>query len=102
MGAGEFPPDRLIGGKGTQIHRHMCYSEFDDIIGTIEKMDADVITIETARSGNRLLEVFRNSGYGNEIGPGVYDIHSPRVPSVEEFKKQISESFRSFLRQDVD
>ena len=77
--------------KSTQIHSHMCYSDFNDIIDTIEKMDADVITIETARSGNRLLEVFRRSGYPNEIGPGVYDIHSPRVPSVKEFKDQISE-----------
>jgi len=73
----------------TQIHTHMCYSEFNDIIDTIEAMDADVITIETARSGNELLEVFRKKGYSKEIGPGVYDIHSPRVPSVDEFKKQI-------------
>jgi 5-methyltetrahydropteroyltriglutamate--homocysteine methyltransferase len=73
----------------TQIHTHMCYSEFNDIIRTIESMDADVITIETARSGNSLLDVFREAGYKNEIGPGVYDIHSPRVPSVEEFTSQI-------------
>ncbi len=73
----------------TQIHTHMCYSEFNDIIGTIEAMDADVITIETARSGNDLLKAFSETGYRNEIGPGVYDIHSPRVPSVEELKKQI-------------
>jgi len=77
--------------KQTQIHTHMCYSEFNDIIATIEAMDADVITIETARSGNELLEIFRRSGYANEIGPGVYDIHSPRVPSVEEFERQILE-----------
>jgi 5-methyltetrahydropteroyltriglutamate--homocysteine methyltransferase len=70
---------------GTQIHTHMCYSEFDDIIKTIESMDADVITIETARSGNRLLDIFRRVEYKNEIGPGVYDIHSPRIPPVEEF-----------------
>lgn len=75
--------------KETQIHTHMCYSEFNDIIKTIEAMDADVITIETSRSGNKLLNVFKDVGYKNEIGPGVYDIHSPRVPSVEEFEDQI-------------
>ena len=74
----------------TQIHTHMCYSEFNDIIQTIERMDADVITIETARSGNELLNIFHEMGYENEIGPGVYDIHSPRVPSVEEFERQIT------------
>ena len=73
----------------TQIHTHMCYSEFNDIIETIESMDADVITIETARSGNELLNIFREVGYKNEIGPGVYDIHSPVVPSVEEFSTEI-------------
>ncbi len=74
----------------TQIHTHMCYSEFNDIIHTIEAMDADVITIETARSGNELLKIFKEIGYKNEIGPGIYDIHSPRVPSVEELTDQIS------------
>jgi len=73
----------------TQIHTHMCYSDFNDIIKTIEAMDADVITIETARSGNRLLQIFKQVGYSKEIGPGVYDIHSPRVPSVEEIESQI-------------
>ncbi len=75
--------------KQTQIHTHMCYSEFNDIIETIEAMDADVITIETARSGNELLKIFKKVGYKQEVGPGVYDIHSPRVPSVQEIKKQI-------------
>ena len=73
----------------TQIHTHMCYSEFNDIIKTIEAMDADVISIETARSGNELLKIFKDVGYKQEVGPGVYDIHSPRVPSVEEIVKQI-------------
>lgn len=73
----------------TQIHTHMCYSEFNDIIKTIEKLDADVISIETTRSGNELLKVFKKIGYTHEIGPGVYDIHSPRIPSVEEIKNQI-------------
>ncbi len=73
----------------TQIHTHMCYSDFNDIIGTIEAMDADVISIETARSGNRLLKIFKEVGYKQEVGPGVYDIHSPRVPGIEEMAAQI-------------
>ena len=73
----------------TQIHTHMCYSEFNDIIKTIEAMDADVISIETARSGNELLKIFRSVGYKQEVGPGVYDIHSPRIPSTEELVSQI-------------
>lgn len=68
----------------TQIHTHMCYSEFNDIIEHIARMDADVITIECSRSQMELLDVFRDFKYPNEIGPGVYDIHSARVPSVEE------------------
>ena len=74
----------------TQIHTHMCYSQFNDIISTIEDMDADVITIETSRSGNKLLKIFKEVGYKKELGPGVYDIHSPRVPSVDEIVKQIN------------
>ncbi len=73
----------------TQIHTHMCYSEFNDIIKTIEALDADVISIETARSGNELLKVFKQVGYTHEVGPGVYDIHSPRIPSVDELQSQI-------------
>lgn len=68
----------------TQIHTHMCYSEFNDIIKHIANMDADVITIETSRSQMELLEAFADFKYPAEIGPGVYDIHSPRVPTVEE------------------
>ncbi len=68
----------------TQIHTHMCYSEFNDVIRVIERMDADVVSIENARSGSELLEGFKEYKYPNEIGPGVYDIHSPRVPSVDE------------------
>ena len=69
---------------GTQIHTHMCYSQFNDIIRHIALMDADVITIECARSQMNLLGAFGDFKYPNEIGPGVYDIHSPRVPSVDE------------------
>ncbi|MGN7785966.1 5-methyltetrahydropteroyltriglutamate--homocysteine S-methyltransferase [Niabella sp. 22666] len=68
----------------TQIHTHMCYSEFNDIIEHVAAMDADVITIETSRSQMELLEAFAHFKYPNEMGPGVYDIHSPRVPSVTE------------------
>jgi len=67
----------------TQIHTHMCYAEFNDILPAIAAMDADVITIETSRSAMALLDGFGEFAYPNEIGPGVYDIHSPRVPSVE-------------------
>ena len=70
--------------NSTQIHTHMCYSEFNDIIKSIADMDADVITIETSRSQMELLDVFADFKYPNEIGPGVYDIHSPRVPNREE------------------
>ncbi|HSI46510.1 MAG TPA: 5-methyltetrahydropteroyltriglutamate--homocysteine S-methyltransferase [Methylophilus sp.] len=65
----------------TQIHTHMCYSEFNDIIAAIADMDADVITIETSRSDMELLDAFDDFNYPNEIGPGVYDIHSPNIPS---------------------
>ncbi len=68
----------------TQIHTHMCYSEFNDIISAIADMDADVITIETSRSDMELLDIFNDFDYPNEIGPGVYDIHSPNIPSIEE------------------
>jgi 5-methyltetrahydropteroyltriglutamate--homocysteine methyltransferase len=68
----------------TQIHTHMCYSEFNDIIESIGEMDADVISIETSRSQMELLEAFVAYKYPNEIGPGVYDIHSPRIPSMED------------------
>ncbi len=67
----------------TQIHTHMCYSEFNDIIASIAEMDADVITIETSRSDMELLDVFEHFRYPNEIGPGVYDIHSPNIPTQE-------------------
>ena len=68
----------------TQIHTHMCYSEFNQIIDAIGEMDADVISIETSRSKMELLDAFKSYRYPNEIGPGVYDIHSPRIPEVGE------------------
>jgi 5-methyltetrahydropteroyltriglutamate--homocysteine methyltransferase len=74
----------------TQIHTHMCYSEFNDIINAIAQMDADVISIETARSQMELLDAFVSFKYPNEIGPGVYDIHSPRVPTTDEMVNLIN------------
>ena len=71
-------------GDETQIHTHMCYSEFNDILAAIAAMDADVITIETSRSNMALLGAFDDFRYPNEIGPGVYDIHSPNIPSQEQ------------------
>jgi 5-methyltetrahydropteroyltriglutamate--homocysteine methyltransferase len=68
----------------TQVHTHMCYSEFNDVLAVIARMDADVISIENARSGSELVRAFEQYHYPNEIGPGVYDIHSPRVPAVAE------------------
>jgi 5-methyltetrahydropteroyltriglutamate--homocysteine methyltransferase len=76
----------------TQIHTHMCYSEFNDIIEWIAKMDADVISIEASRSKMELLKAFQDFRYPNEIGPGVYDIHSPRIPSKEEIKDLIKKA----------
>jgi 5-methyltetrahydropteroyltriglutamate--homocysteine methyltransferase len=70
-------------GDETQIHTHMCYSEFNDIIDSIAEMDADVITIETSRSDMELLDAFDLFKYPNEIGPGVYDIHSPNIPTQD-------------------
>ena len=79
-----FRESTASAGAATQIHTHMCYSAFDDIIEAISALDADVLSIENSRSGGELLQVFRNHGYDKEIGPGVYDIHAPRVPSEEE------------------
>ncbi|WP_306523855.1 5-methyltetrahydropteroyltriglutamate--homocysteine S-methyltransferase [Rheinheimera sp.] len=75
--------------SSTQIHTHMCYSEFNDIIGAIAAMDADVITIETSRSNMELLQAFEDFAYPNQIGPGVYDIHSPNVPDLDWIKQLI-------------
>jgi len=73
----------------TQVHTHMCYSAFDDIIEAIAALDADVLSIENSRSGGELLQVFERVGYPQEVGPGVYDIHSPRVPSEEEIIRML-------------
>ncbi|CAH8259217.1 unnamed protein product [Arabidopsis lyrata] len=85
----------------TQIHTHMCYSNFNDIIHSIIDMDADVITIENSRSDEKLLSVFREGvKYGAGIGPGVYDIHSPRIPSTEEIADRINKML-AVLEQNI-
>ena len=73
----------------TQVHTHMCYSEFSDIIKDIDDMDADVISFEASRSDLKILESLRENNFQTQVGPGVYDIHSPRVPSVEEIKSAL-------------
>lgn len=78
----------------TQIHTHMCYSEFNEIIDAIAALDADVISIEAARSDMELLEAFTRAEYPNEIGPGVYDIHSPRIPDIEEIIGRLRKALR--------
>ena len=72
----------------------MCYSEFNDIIGAVAAMDADVISIETSRSAMELLDAFANFSYPNDIGPGVYDIHSPRVPSQQEMEALLEKALK--------
>jgi 5-methyltetrahydropteroyltriglutamate--homocysteine methyltransferase len=71
----------------TQIHTHMCYSEFGDILEAIGALDADVASVEAARSRMELMEDLRREGYERQVGPGVYDIHSPRVPSADEMAR---------------
>jgi 5-methyltetrahydropteroyltriglutamate--homocysteine methyltransferase len=84
----------------TQIHTHMCYSDFNDIFPAIKRMDADVITIENSKSDLKLLSAFEQHSYVNEIGPGLYDIHSPRVPSVEEMKDRVAQLL-NYLPKDL-
>lgn len=87
-----IPAFRLVHNKvqaKTQIHTHMCYSEFTDIISAIDQMDADVISFEASRSNLAILDELQRQNFKTQVGPGVYDIHSPRVPSVEEITKTI-------------
>lgn len=86
-------------GDATQIHTHMCYAEFNDIIGAIAAMDADVISVETARSRMELLRAFVDFDYPNAIGPGVWDIHSPRVPGAEEMVALLRQAARHLPRE---
>jgi 5-methyltetrahydropteroyltriglutamate--homocysteine methyltransferase len=78
----------------TQIHTHMCYAEFGDVLDAIAKMDADVLSIETSRSKMELLHDFAKFHYPNAIGPGVYDIHSPRVPTTDEMSDLLAHAAR--------
>ncbi|MGE4301897.1 MAG: 5-methyltetrahydropteroyltriglutamate--homocysteine S-methyltransferase [Victivallaceae bacterium] len=92
--AGAFRLATSSVADSTQIHTHMCYSEFNRIIQAIADMDADVISIESSRSKMEILESFRDYEYPNEIGPGVYDIHSPRIPSKEEMLSLLERAMR--------
>ena len=74
----------------TQVHTHMCYSEFNEIIDHIARLDADVISIEASRSGMEVLDAFEDADYPGDVGPGVYDIHSPRVPTVDEIERLLA------------
>ena len=85
----------------TQIHTHMCYSEFNDIIAAVADMDADVISVETSRSQMELLDAFVDFKYPNEIGPGVYDIHSPRVPNQEEMENLLYKALKVLSPEQV-
>jgi 5-methyltetrahydropteroyltriglutamate--homocysteine methyltransferase len=85
----------------TQIHTHMCYSEFNDIISNIADMDADVITIETSRSQMELLNAFETFDYPNQIGPGVYDIHSPRVPTQQEMENLLDKATKVLPKDNI-
>lgn len=87
-----IPAFRLVHSKvksTTQIHTHMCYSEFTDIIPAIDAMDADVISFEASRSNLEILDALKAKHFETEVGPGVYDIHSPRIPSVDEVETTI-------------
>ena len=79
---------------GTQTHSHFCYSDFNDIFDSIKALDADVISIEASKSDMKLLKAFQDNDYTNQIGPGVWDIHSPRVPPLEEMKQRIADMLK--------
>ncbi|WP_408646021.1 hypothetical protein [Zobellella maritima] len=85
----------------TRIHTCMCYSEFNEIIESIARLDADVMTIETSRADMELLDVFRDFAYPNEIGPGVYDIHSPRIPTVAEMVTLIKKAVERLPKERI-
>ncbi|KAG2493151.1 hypothetical protein HYH03_008575 [Edaphochlamys debaryana] len=78
-----------VAAPGTQVVTHLCYSDFEDILPAIDAMDADVLTIENARSGDAMIKALVGSSYGRDVGPGVYDVHSPEVPSVEFIRSRI-------------
>lgn len=88
-----FKLSASVAKNDTQIHTHMCYAEFNDILPAIAAMDADVITIETSRSAMELLDGFGEFFYPNEIGPGIYDVHSPHVPTFEVMEQLMKRAF---------
>ncbi|WP_024293117.1 5-methyltetrahydropteroyltriglutamate--homocysteine S-methyltransferase [Lacrimispora indolis] len=97
-----IPAFRLVHSRvkpETQIHTHMCYSEFTDIIPAIDNMDADVITFEASRSDLMILDSLKENHFKTEVGPGVYDIHSPRVPSVEEIESALHEMLKRLPKE---
>ncbi|WP_392552386.1 5-methyltetrahydropteroyltriglutamate--homocysteine S-methyltransferase [Orbus wheelerorum] len=97
-----IPAFRLVHSKvkaETQIHTHMCYSEFTDIIKEIDQMDADVISFEASRSNLEIIDVLKQNNFQTEVGPGVYDIHSPRVPSVNEIRQTIEKLLNKIDKQ---
>lgn len=97
-----IPAFRLVhsGVKAeTQIHTHMCYSEFTDIIPAIDDMDADVITFEASRSDLLILDSLKENNFKTEVGPGVYDIHSPRIPSVEEIRAALEQMLKKIEKE---
>ena len=83
----------------TQIHTHMCYSEFNAILPAIARMDADVISIESSRSGMELLDAFTRFHYEGQVGPGVYDIHSPRIPTADEMARLLRMALKHVDRE---
>ena len=85
----------------TQIHTHMCYSEFNDIIEHVGNMDADVISIEATRSDMELLDSFVRYRYPNEIGPGVYDIHSPAIPTAEKMEFLLRKALKVLTKEQL-
>ena len=85
----------------TQIHTHMCYSEFNDIVRDIDNMDADVITFEASRSDLKLLDALNEAKFETQVGPGVYDIHSPRVPSEQEIVDALHKIITKVPQQNV-
>ena len=98
-GVDAFRLNAAVARDDTQIHTHMCYCEFNDIMDSIAALDADVITIETSRSDMELLESFKAFEYPNEIGPGVYDIHSPNVPGVEYIEELLLKAAQRIPRE---
>jgi len=97
-----IPAFRLVHSKvkaETQIHTHMCYSEFIDIIKEIDQMDADVISFEASRSNLEIIDVLKQNNFQTEVGPGVYDIHSPRVPPVNEIRRTIEKLLNKIDKQ---